>query len=119
MPARRQDAVNSPPWRTALLLALVLTGAGVASPAVAKGKTHTVAIEAVRFSPQDLAVGVGDTIIWTNQDPYPHTVTATGRGFDSALILPGRTWKLVVQKPGSFPYFCTLHETMKGTVVVK
>ena len=119
MPARRHDAVTARPWKTALLLALVLMGTGAALPALSKGKTHTVAIDAVTFSPQDLEVEVGDTITWTNQDPFPHTVTATGRGFDSALILPGRSWKLVVQTPGAFSYFCTLHQTMKGTIVVK
>ena len=41
------------------------------------------------------------------------------RQFDSGEIAPGKTWKYTAKKPGKFPYVCTLHPTMKGTLVVE
>jgi plastocyanin len=94
---------------------------GVGGPAVAgtavhpKPTTHQVAIEAVRFDPQDLTVKVGDTIVWINHDPFPHTATAVGKQFDSHEIATGRSWKYTARKAGVFAYACTLHPTMLGT----
>jgi len=44
--------------------------------AVAAGKTHTVRIEGMKFIPERLEVAVGDTVVWTNKDFLPHSVTA-------------------------------------------
>jgi plastocyanin len=80
---------------------------------------HQVVIEAVRFDPQDLTVKVGDTIVWINHDPFPHTATAVGKQFDSHEIAAGRSWKYTARKAGVFAYACTLHPTMLGTLRVE
>lgn len=84
-----------------------------------KPTTHQVVIEAVRFDPQDLTVKVGDTLVWINHDPFPHTVTAVGKQFDSREIAVGQSWKYTAKKAGVFPYACTLHPTMLGTLRVE
>lgn len=71
------------------------------------------------FSPSTLIVHRGDRIMWINKDPFPHTVTSTGRKFDSHLIAPGASWSYVARKPGEYDYVCTLHVTMKGKIVVR
>lgn len=109
-------------WPTrfnAWLLGVVLLGSGAQAIAAPDGVAHTVVIEAMQFSPSHLEVKVGDTVIWKNQDPFPHTATSGKNGFDSKTIPAGQTWKFIAKKPGIFPYLCTLHETMKGTLVVK
>ncbi|HEX9473640.1 MAG TPA: plastocyanin/azurin family copper-binding protein [Steroidobacteraceae bacterium] len=73
----------------------------------------------MRFDPQELIVKAGDTIIWTNHDPFPHTVTAGGKQFDSREIAAGRSWKFTPRKKGVFPYACSLHPTMLGTLRVE
>ena len=40
--------------------------------------THTVTMEAVSFKPESLTVKAGDSIVWVNKDPFPHTATAAG-----------------------------------------
>jgi plastocyanin len=82
-------------------------------------KDQTVVIEAMQFSPQTIKVNVGDTVIWKNKDPFPHTVTSENRGFDSGEFAENRSWKFKARRKGTFPYICTLHPTMKGNLVVK
>jgi plastocyanin len=94
--------------------ALVLvSGAAVAAPA-----THTVTIEALKYDPDPITVNKGDTIVWVNKDPFPHTVTAKG-AFDSKEIPAGKSWKYVAKKAGEYSYVCTLHPNMQGKLSVK
>ncbi|TFW07154.1 copper-binding protein [Oxalobacteraceae bacterium OM1] len=86
---------------------------------MAAGRVHVVNIEAMQFQPSTLDVQAGDTVVWKNKDPFPHTATAVDRSFDSGSLAPGAQWKMVVKKPGSVAYFCTLHETMRATLDVK
>jgi plastocyanin len=103
----------------ALLLAAAICGAGYGPYAFAAPKTHTVVIEAMQFSPQVLEVNAGDTVVWVNKDAFPHNAVATGRGFQSKDIAPNGSWKFKAVKKGTFPYICTLHPTMKASLVVK
>ena len=79
----------------------------------------TGARPAMQFSPQVIEVAPGDTVVWTNKDPFPHMATAQDRSFDSGEIAPKRSWKLKARKKGVFSYVCTLHPTMKGNLVIK
>jgi len=95
---------------------LVTTPAGVA--AADPPKTHQVAIQALAYVPESLTVRPGDVVVWTNKDPFPHTVTAAG-AFDSGPIAAGKSWRFTAKKAGTYPYLCTLHTTMKGTLRVE
>ena len=99
--------------------AALCVAAACAQAAPAAAETHTVLMEGVAFVPQTLKVKSGDVVVWVNKDLFPHTATAQHREFDSGEIAPGKTWKYTAKKPGKFPYVCTLHPTMKGTLVVE
>lgn len=71
----------------------------------------------MRFVPETLTVRPGDRIVWVNQDLVAHTVTS--RSFDSHAIAPNASWTLVARRPGHYPYGCTLHPTMKATLIVQ
>jgi|1185.fasta_scaffold61811_2 plastocyanin len=106
-----------PSWVWAVaFVALVSTGS-LGAAAGRKPVTHHVTIEGMAFVPATVTVAAGDTIVWTNKDPFPHSVTA--QGFDSQAIAPGKTWTYRAARKGDFPYACTLHPTMKGTLRVK
>ena len=96
-----------------------LIWAGTAPFAMAEPKVHTVIMEALKYLPPVIEVAAGDTVVWTNKDPFPHTVTAENRSFDSGEIAPNRSWKFKTKEKGDFPYICTIHPTMKGRLVVK
>jgi plastocyanin len=98
------------------------TSQAAAKPAAkgaTKAATHKVTIEGTRFDAADLTVNAGDSIVWENKDPYPHTATSKTGGFDSKDIASEKSWKYVAKKKGDFPYVCTIHPSMKGTIHVK
>ena len=97
---------------------LHMTGAAVGATGAAKPVSHTVAIEGVKYEPEALTVKRGDTVVWVNKDPFPHTVTAAGV-FDSHSVRAGGSWKYVARKMGDYTYICTLHPNMKGTLKVE
>ena len=73
----------------------------------------------VGYSPDTIVVvlGVNNTVVWTNNDSQPHTVT--GSGFDSGYLAPGATFSHTFTTPGTYPYHCQYHPWMTGSVVVK
>lgn len=71
------------------------------------------------FVPGRIEIEAGTTVEWTNNDPLAHSVTAVDRSFDSGLIPPGTTWRRTFTTPGTYPFHCTPHPFMKGTVVVR
>jgi plastocyanin len=101
-------------WALAIALAAAPAGVGAADPA----RTHEVVIQGLLYVPETLTVRPGDVVVWTNKDPFPHTATAAG-AFDSGSIAPGKSWRFTAKKAGTYPYLCTLHTTMKGTLRVE
>ena len=69
------------------------------------------------FSP--LTVSPGATVTVTNTDGAPHTVTAVGGEFATGLIDAGATVTFVAPtQPGTYTFFCEVHPSMQGTLVV-
>jgi plastocyanin len=87
--------------------------------ALAAGKTHTVTIEGMKFVPGRLEVAAGDTVVWTNKDLVPHTVTASGAHVESGELAPAKSWRFVAKRKGDMAYICRLHPVMRGLLVVK
>ena len=109
-------------WRNPLAAALVCAAGllciGAGAIAAGKHASHTVVIEGMKYAPATLTVKRGDTVVWINKDPFPHTVTAKGV-FDSHDIAASRSWKYTARKTGEFAYICDLHPTMRGTLKVE
>jgi plastocyanin len=80
---------------------------------------NAVSIVNMSFSPATLTVTVGTTVTWTNNDNITHTVTSDASGFDSGDITMGSKYSRVFSVAGTYTYHCTIHPTMKGTIVVK
>ena len=107
-------------WRFFASLALASAAAVANLPAWADGKpvTHTIVMHATAYAPLALTVQRGDTVVWVNKDPFPHTATAQGV-FDSKSIAAGASWKYKARKVGDFTYLCTFHPNMVGTLRVE
>jgi len=101
------------------MLGLVLCSLVPSAVAAARKPTsHTVTIDASRFQPEVLTVKAGDTVVWVNNDIVAHTATSQAGGFDSGIIVPGKSWKYKLKQTGEFAYTCTYHPTMKATLRV-
>ena len=111
------------------VLGLVLgCGGGAGSPAgggggpTATAPSSPVPIEIKNFTymPTPLTVAPGTKITVINQDRAPHTVTADDKSFDSGTISGGQRGEVTApSKPGSYSYICTIHQYMKGTLIVQ
>ena len=88
------------------------------SSSEASSTASTITIKSFSFTPPD-SVSPGATITVDNKDGTDHTVTSdTGNAFDDAAS-PGTSTFTAPTKPGSYPFHCTIHPSMHGTLVVK
>jgi plastocyanin len=118
-----------------LALALIVSGCGTGSdlgsagPTQAaqnvagggSGKTLHVVMKSLDFSPTALNAGVGDEVVWTNEDEAPHNVTyVSGPRFSSSrpMMAIGKRFSLRLSQPGTIHYYCTIHPWMKATITV-
>lgn len=78
-----------------------------------------VSIRDFAFSPSTITVNKGDTVTWTNNDSMIHRIAADDGSFDLGDQSNGMSVKHTFNEVGTFTYHCTIHPSMKGTVVVK
>lgn len=102
----------------ALALALSLTACGSGTGEEGVGDL-SFTVEGFEF-PKSLEVDAGGTVTVTNADPEPHTVTADDGSFETDSIAPNSEVTLVApEEPGSYPFVCTIHSSMSGTLEVR
>lgn len=112
-------------------LALVLLGLSFAAcsdystPTSASGATADVVITilgqngAMSFSPAAATAKVGQTVAWKNNDSIAHTATQDNGAFDTGSIAPGATSSTYpMMTAATYPYHCSIHPTMVGTLTV-
>ncbi len=99
---------------------------------------RAVTVEHVAFSPATLEIEAGTTVTWTNRDAAVlHTATSGAPGddgvpglddtiaarpdgvFDGAMDGAGTTFSFTFDDPGRYAYFCRVHESMTGEVIVR
>ncbi len=106
-----------------VMIAMVLLLAGTpnvtANTQQAASATAEVKIDNFSFGPGTLTVAVGTTVTWTNRDDIPHTVVSTDGVFKSKVLDTDEKFSYTFAKPGTFPYFCSIHPKMTGKVVVQ
>ena len=97
------------------------TPASQAPPANAAAEAVDVKISNFKFAPASVAVKTGGTVTWTNEDSAQHTATddKSTPPFDTGTLDQGDAKKVTFKKAGTYPYICTFHPFIKGTVVVE
>jgi plastocyanin len=78
-----------------------------------------IKIDNFSFSPQTTTVPAGTQVTWTNQDDIPHTVVSDDKIFKSKALDTDEKFSFTFDKPGTYPYFCSLHPKMTAKVVVQ
>lgn len=102
---------------TATTQAPASTGEATA-PAGEEGANVEISMKDNKMVPAESTAKVGQKIVWTNDDGYPHNVTATdGADFKSDNFATG-TYEYTPTAAGTIDYVCTLHSGQAGTITV-
>ncbi len=104
-----------------LLVALAGWAYAIHQSATSPGQHDTVEVRIVDFAfePATITVSPGTTVVWTNVGPTAHTTTSRQRLWDSGILQKGASYRFTFDKPGAYDYWCVLHPSMLGTVIVK
>jgi|SRR5919206_1331535 plastocyanin len=101
------------------------TGPQARAQATTDGRTIMMSTS-TSFEPVEVTVPAGTLVTWVNADTIPHSSTddpsqasqaadaALPQGadaWDSGVLAPGDAWGAVLNVPGQYVYFCTLHES--------
>ena len=78
-----------------------------------------VKIDNFSFGPATITVAAGTMVTWTNRDDIPHTVVSDDKVFKSKVLDTDEKFSYTFSKPGTYPYFCSVHPKMTGKVVVQ
>lgn len=112
----------------AALLAATLAACSAAPAATASAvptpATSTVTItSSFAFDPPTVTIAKGGKVTWTNAANTTHTVTSGAPDKPTNLfnhaVEAGKTLTQTFNDAGTFDYFCSIHQTMHGTVIVK
>lgn len=69
-----------------------------------------------RFRPRTLTIERGTRVKWVNRGSNHHTTTS--EAWDSGILSPGESFARRFGRAGEFSYRCTIHSTMRGTILV-
>ncbi len=113
---------SQPSIRTAAAMAVAVLFGVMPIQTKADGpssRSHIVHIRNLQFSPSDLVVAPGDTVIWINHDLVPHTITADDKSWSSDGLDSDDRWELVVHEGTRETYFCRYHPSMEARFHVR
>ncbi len=83
-------------------------------------KAVEIKIDNFSFGPMTLTVAAGTTVTWINNDDVPHTVVSEDTTtFKSKALDTGDKFSYTFAKPGTYPYFCSVHPKMMAEIVVQ
>ena len=91
-----------------------------ATPAAtpAAGADAEVTIVNFDFEPAEIEVAAGTTVTWMNEDQVSHTATSDEGVFDTGTLSQGESGSYTFDTAGRYGYFCEIHPSMTGTVIV-
>jgi plastocyanin len=73
-----------------------------------------------KYDPPQLEVPAGTTVRWTNRGAEDHDVGSMDlKTILSPTLKPGASFETTLTQPGTIPYFCSFHDDMAGTIVVR
>jgi uncharacterized protein (TIGR03118 family) len=99
----------------------IFLAARAAQPVVAPppAPVYSADINNFQFVPSSIDVNAGGILTWTNKQNVEHTVVSNDAKFGSVVLSQNDTFSFKFTTPGAYAYHCSIHPSMKGTVVVK
>jgi plastocyanin len=78
-----------------------------------------VLIKDYAFSPSEMTVGLGETVIFRNQDPVEQAIVAKDDSFKTETIFQGGYQSVTFDKPGTYTFYSNKYPSMQGTITVQ
>lgn len=94
-------------------------GAKASEPKPPEAGVVSVAIRNFVYEPATVSIRVGETVRWSNYDAAPHDAVALTGSWKTPLLKINESAGQVYTEPGVYPYYCTVHPAMRGTVEVR
>jgi plastocyanin len=105
------------PAALVLVATVIAAGCGATRSSEPVATTEVSMAKSYRFDPGTIEIKAGDTVTWTNNDNFTHTVKVAGQ--EDHKVDRGDSVAITFDKPGRYHYVCTLHsKDMEGTVIV-
>lgn len=84
-------------------------------------KSATVVIQNFAYSPKEITVMAGQPVSFTNKDTVAHSLTSDdGTSFDTGLVAQNQSKIFTAPATsGKYPFHCTPHPGIKGTLIVE
>jgi plastocyanin len=139
-PVRRRLVIGA---ASALIAAGVFAGCSAHAETPATAPTNAtsapagpvITLSSLMFNPSTSTVKAGTTVTWINDEAITHTVTSgrfigvdktTGLRssqnpdgtFNAKLAGKGKTFSFTFTKPGTYTYYCDIHQGMNATITV-
>lgn len=70
------------------------------------------------FNPSTLTIPVDTTVTWKNLDSTTHHIVSDTGVFESTDLSNGQTFSYSFTQAGNYPYHCSIHPSMTGTIIV-
>ena len=83
---------------------------------------NSISIKNFAFDPSSLTVKTGTVVTWVNQDGASHTIVSDAgspAAFSSDSLSTGASFPFTFTQPGTYTYHCSIHPSMKGTIIVQ
>lgn len=103
--------------KTSTQQGIVSQPASATEPIASSPLTINVIIKNFAFAPNTMTIKAGTTIVWTNQDSAPHIIKFDS--FESDTLPNGGSYEHKFDTAGTYDYFCSIHPSMKGQIIVE
>ena len=116
-PAIAPPTIEPRPTQTAQPITSIIIRQTLAPfPTATPGPSNQVSVVDFSYMPAVVRITAGETVFWRNDGTEQHDVT--GSDWHSGPLDPGYMYRLTFGLPGTYPYRCSIHLDMTGSVVV-
>ena len=91
---------------------------GLASSPIDTAEGSQITIQDFAFQPTNATISIGETVTWSNTDNVEHSIIDSGIAFQADPFDSGESFRHTYDKAGEYSYFCGIHGSMTGTVIV-
>ncbi len=114
-------------YLTGCVLPLLLVALAAAAPRPAparrvpttRNRPATISIDNFTFKARTITVAAGTSVTWVNHDDVPHKIVTSDKKISSPVLDTDGKFSYTFTTPGTYEYYCSIHPTMTGTVIVK